>query len=125
MLEAGPRGDGSLVQLRDAGKRYRWRAAWVLHAVDLEVERGCVVEVRGRNGAGKSTLFRMVAGATLPTRGRGLAATGVSVGYGPERLTPAPPFRAVVYSGAPRPGAPLDVQGRRGARGCAGGSGSG
>jgi ABC-2 type transport system ATP-binding protein len=90
--EAGP-----VARLHAAGKRYRWHSRWVLRDVNLAVDRGCLVEVRGGNGAGKSTLLRMLAGATLPTRGRRLAARGLQVGYGPERLAPAPPFPACAY----------------------------
>jgi ABC-type multidrug transport system ATPase subunit len=92
---AGP--EQSLVELRGAAKRYRFRGSWVLSGLHLQVGAGCAIEVRGRNGAGKSTLLRMVAGATLPTRGRRVAARGVRVGYAPERLSPAPPFPVSVY----------------------------
>ena len=97
MLEPDRPGDSALVCLRDADKRYRWGSSWVLRDVNVTVEPGCLVEVRGANGAGKSTLLRMLAGATLPTRGRWLAAPGLAVGYGPERLAPVPPFPAVAY----------------------------
>ena len=90
-------GDGTLVRLSAAAKRYAWRAPWVFRDLDLAVARGRLVEVRGANGSGKSTLLRMVAGATLPTRGRRVAAAGLAVGYGPERLIPAPPFPASAY----------------------------
>ena len=90
-------GDGGLVLLAAAAKRYAWRDPWVLKDLDLTVAPGHLVEVRGANGSGKSTLLRMLAGATLPTRGRRVAAAGLAVGYGPERLIPAPPFAAGTY----------------------------
>ena len=90
-------GDGALVRLTAAAKRYTWNSPWVLRDLDLAVSRGRLVEVRGANGSGKSTLLRMVAGATQPTRGRRVAAAGLDVGYGPERLAPAPPFPASAY----------------------------
>jgi ABC-2 type transport system ATP-binding protein len=90
-------GDGGLVLLAAAAKRYAWRDPWVLKDLDLTVAPGRLVEVRGANGSGKSTLLRMLAGATLPTRGRRVAAAGLAVGYGPERLIPAPPFAAGTY----------------------------
>ncbi len=97
MVQRGLGDDARLAALRDAGKRYGWRARWVLRGVNVTLDRGCVVEVRGANGAGKSTLLRMLAGATLPTRGRRLAGPGLAVGYAPERLDPAPPFAAGAY----------------------------
>ncbi len=89
--------DGGLVRLDGACKRYRWGSFSVLRDVDVSVDRGCIVEVRGRNGAGKSTLLRMLAGATLPTRGRRVAGAGLEVGYGPERLAPAPACPVAAY----------------------------
>ena len=92
-----PVADDPLVALRAADKRYRWGRPWVLRDINVVVTEGSLVEVRGRNGAGKSTLLRMLAGATLPTRGQRWATDGLEVGYGPERLTPAPPFTAEAY----------------------------
>ncbi len=85
------------MRLSSVNKRYRLGHPWVLRDVNMTIDRGAVVEVRGANGAGKSTLLRMLAGAVVPTRGRRVAADGLQVGYGPERLSPAPPFTADGY----------------------------
>lgn len=54
--------------------------------VSFAVSRGERVGVVGRNGAGKTTLLRMLAGVTLPTRGRvrvrGRVASLISLGMG-------------------------------------------
>jgi ABC-type multidrug transport system ATPase subunit len=89
--------DDAVVGLRGAGKRYRWGGPWVLRDVDVAVAPGRIVEVRGSNGSGKSTLLRLLAGATVPSRGERVAAGGVTVGYGPERLAPPPPFSVSAY----------------------------
>ena len=89
--------DDAVVGLRGAGKRYRWGGPWVLRDVDVALEPGRIVEVRGSNGSGKSTLLRLLAGATMPSRGERVAAAGVTVGYGPERLAPPPPFSVAAY----------------------------
>jgi RecA/RadA recombinase len=89
--------DDAVVGLRGAGKRYRWGGPWVLRDVDVAVASGRIVEVRGSNGSGKSTLLRLLAGATVPSRGERVAAGGVTVGYGPERLAPPPPFSVSAY----------------------------
>jgi ABC-type multidrug transport system ATPase subunit len=86
----------AVTSLTDVAKRYRWDGPWVLRGVDVAVEAGAVVEVRGVNGAGKSTLLRLLAGASLPSRGRRRTAPDVAVGYAPERLA-APPFTAEEY----------------------------
>jgi ABC-type polysaccharide/polyol phosphate transport system ATPase subunit len=61
--------DDAVGGLRGAGKRYRWGGPWVLRDVDVALAPGRIVEVRGSNGSGKSTFLRLLAGATMPSRG--------------------------------------------------------
>jgi ABC-type multidrug transport system ATPase subunit len=86
-----------LVELRGVSARYGWGAPWVLRNIDARVAAGTLLKVRGPNGSGKSTLLRLLAGATVPTRGRRLEARTIAVGYAPERLSAPPPFSAAEY----------------------------
>ncbi len=45
------------------------RSLTILKDLDLAVERGAVVAIRGPSGSGKSTLLGLLAGLDLPTRG--------------------------------------------------------
>jgi homopolymeric O-antigen transport system ATP-binding protein len=62
------------------------RLRHALRDLDLEVEQGESLGVIGRNGAGKTTLVRLLAGVTLPTRGRvrveGRVASFIGLGMG-------------------------------------------
>ena len=75
-LEAGP-GGGT-------------RLHYALRDVDLDVAQGESLGIIGHNGAGKTTLLRLLAGVTLPTRGRvrveGRVASfiGLGMGFHPE-----------------------------------------
>jgi ABC-type multidrug transport system ATPase subunit len=89
-------GESPTVELRHASKRYSRAARWVLDDVSVAVAPRSLVEVRGANGSGKSTLLRLLAGATVPTRGTRLRAAR-AVGYAPDRLAPPPPFSAAGY----------------------------
>jgi ABC-type polysaccharide/polyol phosphate transport system ATPase subunit len=64
----------------------RPRLHWALRDIDLDVAPGESLGVIGRNGAGKTTLLRLLAGVTLPTRGRvrveGRVASFIGLGMG-------------------------------------------
>lgn len=63
--------DGPLLVARGVHKTYRLghREIEVLQGVDLEVDRGSFVALRGASGAGKSTLLHLLGGLDTPTRG--------------------------------------------------------
>jgi ABC-2 type transport system ATP-binding protein len=92
-----------VVALEGVWKRYHRSGGWILRDVDLEVTPGSVTVLVGANGAGKSTLLRIVAGLSLPDRGRvrGSAASGgrPSVAYLPDRLPVDPRSSAARYLG--------------------------
>jgi ABC-type lipoprotein export system ATPase subunit len=55
------------VELRRASRLWEGEAG--LHPIDLDVESGQMVVVRGRSGSGKSTLLALVAGVCAPGTG--------------------------------------------------------
>ena len=57
-----------MIAARALGKTFGEKR--VLHAVDLDVERGGFAVVTGPNGSGKTTLLRICAGLAIPTDGR-------------------------------------------------------
>ena len=57
----------SAVEMRQASRLWDGEAG--LHPIDLDVESGEMVVVRGRSGSGKSTLLALVAGVCAPTTG--------------------------------------------------------
>jgi lipoprotein-releasing system ATP-binding protein len=64
--------DGKIiVALRSLKKVYRMgpEDVEVLHDVNLDVEAGTTVLIRGESGSGKSTLLNMIGGLDTPTRG--------------------------------------------------------
>jgi lipopolysaccharide transport system ATP-binding protein len=62
------------------------RELWALRDVSFEVPPGQALGIIGPNGAGKSTLLKLIAGITVPTRGRievrGRVASLIEVGAG-------------------------------------------
>jgi simple sugar transport system ATP-binding protein len=64
---APEKGDGAIVELRNAGKAYGNVRA--LHGVDLKVFPSQVTCVLGDNGAGKSTLIKIISGLHQHTEG--------------------------------------------------------
>lgn len=55
------------VELKAVGKRYRKK--WVFQHLNLELNPGDRLSIKGHNGAGKSTLLRIIAGQLLPSAG--------------------------------------------------------
>jgi energy-coupling factor transporter ATP-binding protein EcfA2 len=77
-----------VIALHAVSKRYGLRAP-VLRDVDLELPGGTLIGVEGENGAGKSTLLRLVAGVSVPSRGRVERSRELLVGYAPEGFAAA------------------------------------
>lgn len=74
------------------GKRYGWRAGWVLRDVDLALATGSLMMLSGVNGSGKSTLLRVIAGVSRPNAGvvrrSGAAGCEGQIAYVPQRFVP-------------------------------------
>jgi len=75
----------SLIEARGLAKTFGGET--VLHGVDLQVERGEIVTIVGPNGSGKSTLLRMLAGVLQPDKGQITHASGLKIGYVPQKLS--------------------------------------
>src|SRR4029453_15386478 len=59
-----------LVRLRAAGKQYESAGPPALDGVNLTIQTGEAVAVRGPSGSGKSTLLNLIAGLDRPTEGQ-------------------------------------------------------
>lgn len=58
----------------------------VLTGVNFNIQAGEIVTVVGPNGSGKSTLLRAIIGALRPSAGQVVRASGLRVGYVPQKL---------------------------------------
>lgn len=80
-VQAPAWGTTPMVETHALGRDFQVGSSVVhaLHDVDLRVERGELVAIRGRSGSGKTTLLSLVGGLDRPTAGRVLV-DGASVG---------------------------------------------
>jgi energy-coupling factor transporter ATP-binding protein EcfA2 len=60
----------------------------VLRDIDADLVPGQLIRVAGPNGCGKSTLLRLVCGASVPSRGRGMPLAD-GLGWSSAMLVPA------------------------------------
>ena len=75
----------TLVTLKGAGVNRGGR--WLVRGVDFSVGRGEIVTLIGPNGSGKSTSAKMAIGVLKPDEGQVERASGLKVGYVPQKLT--------------------------------------
>ncbi|SEH95293.1 zinc transport system ATP-binding protein [Rhizobium tibeticum] len=73
-----------LVSLSNVGVRRDGR--WLVRGVDFSVSRGEIVTLIGPNGSGKSTTVKTAIGVLKPDEGRVDRASGLKVGYVPQKL---------------------------------------
>lgn len=64
----------------------RFGATEVLHDINLSVAGGEIVTILGPNGSGKSTLLRALLGIVPVAEGRIARASGLRIGYVPQKL---------------------------------------
>jgi putative ABC transport system ATP-binding protein len=78
---ARPPGAAIMVETRGLGRDFQMGSSVVqaLHDVNLRVERGELVAVRGRSGSGKTTLLSLIGGLDRPTTGQ-VFVDGESIG---------------------------------------------
>jgi len=75
----------SLLVLQNLCKYYGKHV--VLSSVDLKIDRGETIILRGNNGSGKSTLLKIIAGLVAPTSGERAARNPkLVIGYTPDHL---------------------------------------
>ena len=89
----------------------RYGARRVLHHIDFAIERGEIVTIVGPNGSGKTTFLRALLGVVRPTGGRVLRATGLRIGYVPQRLhiDPGLPLPVGRFLSLPSPASKTDM----------------
>ncbi|MCS0458811.1 MULTISPECIES: metal ABC transporter ATP-binding protein [Rhizobium] len=73
-----------LVSLSNVGVQRDGR--WLVRGVDFSVSRGEIVTLIGPNGSGKSTTVKTAIGVLKPDEGRVDRASGLKVGYVPQKL---------------------------------------
>ena len=75
----------TVVEVHGAGVRRGGR--WLVEGVDLTIRRGEIVTLIGPKGSGKSPTAKIVPGVLRPDVGSVARATGLKVGYVPQKLT--------------------------------------
>ncbi|AJD41567.1 metal ABC transporter ATP-binding protein [Rhizobium sp. SEMIA 4085] len=73
-----------LVFLHNVGVRRDGR--WLVRGVEFSISRGEIVTLIGPNGSGKSTSAKAAIGVLKPDEGRVERASGLKVGYVPQKL---------------------------------------
>lgn len=74
-----------LVTLSGAGIERAGR--WLVRGIDLAIRPGEIVTLIGPNGSGKSTTAKMVTGVLKPDEGQVVRASGLRIGYVPQKLS--------------------------------------
>lgn len=75
----------TLVSLRDIGLDFKQRT--VLDQISFDIHRREILTIIGPNGAGKSCLLKLILGLYPPSRGTLQRASGLTIGYMPQKLT--------------------------------------
>lgn len=75
---------GYLTRLSGAGVRRSGR--WIVRNIDLTIANGEIVTLIGPNGSGKSTTSKLALGVLKADEGRVEQASGLRVGYVPQKL---------------------------------------
>ncbi|MBB4228795.1 zinc ABC transporter ATP-binding protein ZnuC [Rhizobium mongolense] len=84
MLSSATPASKPLVSLHNVGVRRD--ARWLVRGVDFTISRGEIVTLIGPNGSGKSTSAKAAIGVLKPDEGRVERASGLKVGYVPQKL---------------------------------------
>ncbi len=79
-----------LIRVRSLGLSFG--AVPVLHDIDFEISAGEIVTIVGPNGSGKSSFLKCLIGALHPSKGSITRASGLKIGYVPQRLHLDPAF---------------------------------
>ena len=84
-----PTPPGNLIDAKDLTRIYALGGTEVIgiNAVDLEINAGELVVLKGNSGSGKSTLLSLLAGLDHPTRGELMVAGNDLVSASPSNLT--------------------------------------
>lgn len=72
---------GPLASLEGVTFRYKINAQPTISDIDFVIHMGDRVGIMGLNGSGKSTLIKLLAGETLPTKGKATNHSRLKIGY--------------------------------------------